>query len=143
MTLHATSRSAALRRNALPIPDVAARLRMALTLLFLVAFTLQGFVAQTHVHDISATQSVALTLAGETASGPATTKLPLHMPLPDNPAKCPLCHFATSLNSAIAVATTLIILPISGLAVLPSGPDLSVPKAPPSFVWRNRGPPQA
>lgn len=120
-------------------PAMPAPLRLAATLIVILAFAFQGFVAQTHVH--SARLSDAAIVATIKLTAPDAGKLPLPAPIPDD--KCPLCQLAASLGAAVGVATTLIILPASDLAVLPAGTDLAVPKAPPSFVWRNRGPPQS
>lgn len=113
-------------------------MRALLAVLCILAFGFQGFVAQTHVHDLAPmTASAAIKLMQQSKN------LPLPSPLPDDSSKCPLCQLATALNAAIGVATTLIILPASGLAVLPDGTSQAVPKAAPLFIWRNRGPPQA
>ena len=137
MTLRA-SRFLVSARTAAASP---APVRAILTLLCILTFGLQGFVAQTHVHPGQLQNASIITLAKTLQ--PGTAKLPLPAPVPDDPSKCPLCHVAASLSSAIGVATTLIILPASGLAVVPAGAHQAVPKTPPSFVWRNRGPPRA
>jgi hypothetical protein len=113
-------------------------LRAVLTLLVILTFGFQGFIAQTHVHSARLPDASIVTVTK--AFSPQTGKLPLPAPIPAD--KCPLCQLATSLGAAIGVTTTLIILPASTLAILPTGTDHAVPKTPPSFVWRNRGPPR-
>lgn len=110
----------------------------ALVLLTLVAFTLQGFLTQTHIHQIA-------------SGGPRTVDIFDGAPTPgqDNkaPAKngdqnCPLCQQFASAGSFVTPAAAATLVPslsvsVIQLVVIPTAQLVAV-----THIWRGRAPPR-
>jgi hypothetical protein len=110
------------------------RLRLRLTLICLIACTLQSFVAQTHVHV--AAQSVVSAASAAPSGGDS---LPHRGGGPDT--HCPLCQVAAHGGGAPLLASVISISPQA------AGSLLAVESASIGFIaavsysWQSRGPP--
>ena len=113
--------------------------RLAVTLVALLAFVLQTFVVQTHIHGVA--QVAAAPLGVEQSAGHGTQ--PDKFPPGDDPANCPICQellhagsFVTPTAAALlvsTVATTIAIVFVELAAVTQTYPH----------GWSSRGPPLA
>jgi hypothetical protein len=118
--------------------------------LALIAFALQNYLTQTHIHlappAISAEQSGAGSLAN--ASG-ATLKVHQRTapkdktPGDDNPAKCPLCQAVGYAGQFVTPAAAALILPTAAISMLPLATAILASRETPSHNWQSRGPPHS
>lgn len=118
-------------------PAVRGLASRALILLTLVAFTLQGFLVQTHIHQITNGVAPALDVFdGVPAKGDKA-------PAKNSDQNCPLCQQFASAGSfltpsaAVALAPTLSVSVIQ-LAVIPAAQRIAI-----THIWRGRAPPHA
>ena len=108
----------------------------ALVLLTLVAFTLQGFLTQTHIHQIASGGTAAVDLFdGVPAKGDKA-------PAKNTDQNCPLCQqFASAGNfvtpSAAAVLAPTLSVSVIQLVVLPTAQRIAI-----THIWRGRAPPR-
>jgi len=117
--------------------------RVVIALFCILAFGLQGYIAQAHIHVPRASESIfSASLAAVATTAKKTPALPNQDQGQDDPSKCPLCQVATSLSAALGVSTLLITIPAAHLAIEPLAFLAAVPETPPSYAWRNRGPPR-
>lgn len=107
--------------------------RLLTALVFILAFTFQSFVAQTHIHVYG---TAGLNAA---ASASVTGKAPDQSPQ-DEASKCPACQLTTAMGAAVGPLAITIALPAFAVAVHPQ--DLLLPaRAQPAHAWTSRGPP--
>lgn len=114
-------------------------LRMAVTLLSLIAFVFQSYLVQIHIHGLSRAPIVA----ADNSSTPASSHKPGKKPVDQDRVDCPLCQqgmragnfvmpaATLALPVTLAVSTVLIAAHITGIA------------HPVSHIWRGRAPPTA
>ena len=100
--------------------------------LILAAFTLQSYVAQTHIHDSA---PAAIAKAFTTTSHGKT-------PVDNSPMDCPLCQAAALAGAFALPATPLLILSAAGIFL--AAPDHPAPASydTVAHIWRSRAPPQ-
>ena len=112
--------------------------RLCVTWIVLLAFALQSYITQTHVHHASSTADRApiVKIVGQAASHGAA-------PRGDGTADCPFCQ-AMVVAGAFFTPTAPILSPLVGWAetetLRPIFGVLAVTTA--SFSWRSRAPPQ-
>jgi hypothetical protein len=99
--------------------------------LVLVAFTLQSYVVQTHIHDTAAVAiSKAFTSAGHGKS-----------PVDNSPMDCPFCQAA--LFDAFALSATPIFFPSAAAIFLPAMDHPATASYDTvAHIWHSRAPPQ-
>lgn len=136
-----------MNRRVLQSLRVPSRLRLAATLLCLLACTLQSFVAQTHVHraragapagysaDVFLDQAL-LALTADDDDSPRHNRR-------DGSSTCPLCQIVLHGGAAPAPAFALFLSSLRAASVAPAeevppGPSVAV-----SFNWQGRAPPLA
>lgn len=113
--------------------------RMAFTLFLLCAFAVQGYLTQTHIHDVTQ-QELTLFLTGLEKADPSHADKQ-NPALPDED-DCPLCRLAAHTGSlvvpivALALPVSFVVLP----ALLP--PATFVFGQPVSHYWQVRAPPR-
>ena len=121
--------------------------RSLLVYLFVIAFTFQNFLTQSHIHRIQSLSGSATILdtgfkavAGEATLTAASGKQDKY-PASDDPANCPMCqafalsgHFVAASGIAIAAPTKV------SWASVTSDFAVSILSAA-SHSWRSRGPP--
>lgn len=119
------------------------RARLLLTLAALLAFTVQNYLAQTHIHFSSAPLQAAISdvaPAGPSLAG--ETKHPSDQyPAKQDPANCPLCQkIAQAGHDAVPAAVLLFLLTLATLGLC-----IVAERAPhfraPSHIWQGRAPP--
>ncbi|HSC19649.1 MAG TPA: hypothetical protein VLC74_12120 [Rhizomicrobium sp.] len=124
-------------------PANAAGWRLVVATLSLIAFAVQSYITQTHIHLApAATKTViAYGLNAKTVAA-AQRGTPDKHPANDEPVKCPLCqavgyagHFVTP------SATAAMLLPTAAVSILPLLLTAISPHETPSHIWQGRGPP--
>jgi hypothetical protein len=113
--------------------------RLALMYAVLLAFLVQGYATQTHIHI--AGQSDFTGVASDTATK-ATKNGPAHnLPSKDDPANCPICQQIALSGAFIAPAALLPLLPEQlGFVSLPAA-EIAIAAAHVSHNWQSRAPP--
>lgn len=110
--------------------------RLCATLLLLLAFTLQSYITQTHIHPTTGPASIAAP-AGQTSPHGAA-------PADREANACPFCQ-AIVVAGAFFTPAPLILGPPASLAVTdilrPTFTGLAIISA--GFSWRSRAPPQS
>lgn len=118
------------------------------TLFCLITFSLQSYVAATHMHDVlgsdagtaqlASADAGSKTLTADTKSAPASD----HNRVPAHDNDCPLCRVMVHAGSFLFPTFLIIDLPDDGI-VLAQSASVSVPTTEPvSHSWQSRGPPQ-
>lgn len=107
--------------------------RRALTLVLLVAFCLQSFVTQTHLHATHAAGSALVAF-----QSPHTGKAPLD----EGVAACPFCQATIHAGAFFAPAAPAFVIPASWTGITRLTPVSVVRRRAPAHAWRSRAPPQ-
>lgn len=103
----------------------------------LLAFTLQSFITQTHIHGLSGGSGSAATVKVLASGSP-----PGKAPKQDSPADCPFCQAITHAGAFSAPSAPSLILPVQ-LAEIAAPPFLiAVTGIAPSHPWQSRAPPR-
>jgi len=109
----------------------------ALVFLTLVAFTLSGFVTQTHIHA----QPVGAPVSVDWFDG---AKAPAkNAPSKNDEANCPLCQAFASSGQFLTPAAAAILLPSFSVSVIELVPLATTFVRTASHAWRGRAPPSA
>ncbi|MEI9989472.1 MAG: hypothetical protein WDM86_05475 [Rhizomicrobium sp.] len=131
-----------MQRNRHPGTKVRAASRgmvsRALVLLTLVAFLVQGFVTQTHIHARPVGAPVAVDLF-DGAKAPAKDNAPSK----NDEANCPLCQAFASSGQFLTPAAAAILLPSFSVSVIQLVPLAAKLVRSASHAWRGRAPPSA
>ncbi|MBV9043975.1 MAG: hypothetical protein JO348_10705 [Alphaproteobacteria bacterium] len=109
----------------------------ALILLTLVAFTLQGFLTQTHIHASLPGAPVAVDIF-DGIKAPSPDKVPSKNP----DQNCPLCQQFASAGQFITPATAAVLLPSLSVSVIEVVAFVGDFAPPVTHSWRGRAPPQ-
>ena len=114
----------------------AARIRgsgfRAIAWLLLLAFTLQSFVTQTHIHGaFTAAATHAASTAGQTKA-----------PADDGKAECPFCQAIMHAGAFYAPPSQILALPLSWAGIAVSFFAVETFASVSSHLWRSRAPPQ-
>ena len=108
--------------------------RLAITLLALLAFTLQSYVTQVHIHGTS--WGTATTL--DSGKVPQPSKLP-----PSNdPANCPICQVTLHAGLFVTPSTVAITLPTLAAFYVAVDKDATTVTHSASHNWKSRAPPR-
>ena len=111
-------------------------LRRAVTLLALIAFGLQGYLVQTHIHGLPLSVVVA---NGQHSPSASSQKAPTG----NSELKCPLCQDSIRAGNYLLPAAISALPPTLAVqAVLASAASLFASNAI-SHIWQSRGPPLA
>ncbi|HEY0302430.1 MAG TPA: hypothetical protein VGC36_13885 [Rhizomicrobium sp.] len=109
----------------------------ALVLLTLLAFTLQGFLTQTHIHALP----VGAPAVADYFDGvPAPSK---DTPSKNDQQTCPLCHQVANAGQFITPAAAAVALPSLSVSVIQSAVRIVHAVTQVSHDWRGRAPPHA
>jgi hypothetical protein len=116
-------------------------LRLLVTVLALLAFTLQGYVTQTHIH--MAGPAAGATFAGLLSSGDGKAAAQRdRYPASQDPANCPICQELLHSGSFITPSAVAILLPSLAVSILAIVIDTAIVPQPVSHSWRGRAPPR-
>jgi hypothetical protein len=131
-----------LRFNKLPaVAGAASNVRLAVTFVCLVAFSLQAYIAQTHFHYFDAGSSAPVAAAGD--NGKNAPFDPDHSPLKEDPAKCPFFQAVAQGAAALLPHVPVLLLSsVCGFAGLPVETQAFI-AATVAQGWQIRGPPRA
>jgi len=119
--------------------------RLLLTLFCLLAFSLQSYIAQTHIHTPGTTDPGISALVS--SHGPVSADVKKQgdhkkIPANDDSANCPLCQAVLHAGAFLTPALLVLLMPDARAAI---GPVLVVVphrEGAPSHAWHSRGPPQ-
>jgi hypothetical protein len=119
--------------------------RLLLTLLCLFAFSVQSFIAQTHIHRPGTTDIgiAVVNVAGKSLADGSHAKAPETPANPaDEAAKCPLCQAVAHFGFVVSPALLVLFLPRANTdEALPDFLRVAKDNVP-SHAWHSRGPPQ-
>ena len=118
--------------------------RFFLTLLCLVAFGVQSFIAQTHIHRPGTTDiGFSEMAAGKSQPTAAHSKKPAEPVNPaDEAAKCPLCQAVAHFGFVVSPALLVLFLPRALFDEVRPDFQIVAKGDVPSHAWHSRGPPQ-
>jgi|SRR5579871_3279472 len=109
----------------------------SVTWLVLLAFTLQAFVTQTHIHGLPRTAT------GATIGTVLTSESGQHKAPIDNDATgCPFCQAIVHAGAFFAPVAPLLLLPVVWTAGAAIAPIPIAVVSPPPHSWQSRAPPQ-
>lgn len=105
----------------------------ALSLVLLLAFTVQSFVTQTHLHGVSAAGDAQIAF-----------QTPHHgkTPLDEGVAACPFCQAAVHAGAFFAPASPILVLPASSAGFAAYAPVHAALRHTIAHAWYSRAPPQ-
>ena len=114
--------------------------RLAITFFALLAFTLQTYVTQTHIHSISQTSAAAAsTLDGSVGH----KRLPGKLPPSNDPANCPICQEILHTGFFVTPSIAALLLPTIVASTAPIVTDIMTIAPAHSHSWKSRAPPLA
>jgi hypothetical protein len=113
----------------------------------LAAFSLQGYVTQTHIHVTTAAQAAAASRGGSKIAAKDAKTDPRSTPrdrYPSNqdPANCPLCQEIVHAGHYVAPSAVAFFLPSQSLSIVPLLTTASAPHEPAGYSWQSRAPPR-
>jgi hypothetical protein len=119
--------------------------RALLTLFCLLAFSLQSYIAQTHIHipgttdlGISALATSPVKIALSAAKQGKRSQLPIN----SDTTNCPLCQTVLHAGFFLTPALLVLLLPDAQAGTRPAPIAVSHHNGAPSHTWHSRGPPQ-
>jgi hypothetical protein len=112
-------------------------MRMLIVYITLLAFGLQSYITQTHIH--LAPDSFA------SASGISTAKhqQPDKFPANGDPANCPICQEILHNGQFVTPSAAVLLLPSVAVSIIRIVADVPATAHSASHAWRSRAPPKA
>ena len=129
-------------------PANGAGWRLLIATLVLIAFTIQSFIAQTHIH-VGAAASVGTKFSRVLDAGWSKVTIAGRIdsqdkaPANDDPLKCPLCQAVGYAGHFVAPSAAALLLPPNTISILPSAVTAVSPREIFSHSWQGRGPPNS
>lgn len=114
-----------------------ARLRLAITLFALLAFALQGYLTQTHIHVQGTGTAAEFKLAGQ--ADPAGT--PGKAPAKDDSSNCPICQSVIHAGSFVTPSQVALYLPTLAIGIVALVVESVKATNAASHSWQGRAPP--
>jgi len=111
--------------------------RLLLTGLMLLAFLLQSYVTQTHIHFLN-----EITAASASDGGATPGKTHKKSPAPENPDACPLCQLLYG-SQYVAPNAIVFFLPLAAVSTIEITLGVLPHYDAVSHNWRGRAPPDA
>jgi hypothetical protein len=111
-------------------------MRLWLVLLMLLAFGLQSYVSQTHIHIAPDS------LASAAKVGANKQPLPDKYPAGSDPANCPLCQEIAHTGQFITPSAAALLLPSIAVSIVTLAADTPAVAQSTSHTWRSRAPPK-
>ena len=112
-----------------------ARRRAIVAVVVLLAFLVQSFVAQTHIHFSPAGSAAGPTLGTHAADGAAKDADG------NNTSQCPWCHAVLAGGSLLTPTAVPLHLPVAWEHATPARTAAVVPAPAPAPAWQSRAPP--
>jgi hypothetical protein len=119
------------------LPSRSPAMRLLIVLLTLLAFGLQSYITQTHIHLVP--DSFA------SAAGIVNGKQPQPDRFPANgdPANCPICQEILHTGQFITPSAAVLLLPSIAVSIVAIVTDIPAAAQGTSHTWRSRAPPRA
>jgi hypothetical protein len=111
-------------------------MRLCVILTTLLAFGLQSYVTQTHIH------LAPDSFAGASDSG-ATKQKPDKFPANGDPANCPICQEIAHTGQFVTPSAAALLLPSLAISIVRIVADIPTGAQSSSHAWRSRAPPKA
>jgi hypothetical protein len=115
--------------------------RLAITFFVLLAFTLQTYVMQTHIHGTAGFGVTVTKLAFDKSA--AQEQRPGKLPPANDPANCPICQEILHTGFYVAPSAAALLLPSVVASVAPIVIDIVKIVEVCSHSWKSRAPPLA
>lgn len=115
--------------------------RLAITLFALLAFTLQTYFTQTHIHFAERAGTALATLALD--KNAAQKQRPDKFPPGDDPANCPICQEILHTGYYVTPSAAVLPLPTVAVSIAPTVIDIMTTVDAHSHIWKSRAPPFA
>lgn len=128
------SRRAALSMNS---PSRHPAMRLFIVLLTLLAFGLQSYITQTHIH--LAPDSFASAIGISTGKHQQPDKFPAN----GDPANCPICQEILHTGQFVTPTAAILLLPTVAVSITKIVIDVPATPQSASHAWRSRAPPKA
>ena len=112
-------------------------MRVVVSLFVMLAFGLQGYIAQTHIHLKPDTFSSYTKLNHQTGKQDPSDKFPAN----GDPANCPICQEIAHTGQFVTPAAAVLLLPAVAVSIMQIVADIPVAAQRPSHTWRSRAPP--
>ncbi len=125
------------RAKALPPRETA--LRLAISLFVMLAFGVQGYIAQTHIHLAPDTFAPFSKLASHAGKEQQPDKFPAN----GDPANCPICQEILHSGQFVTPTAAALLLPAVAVSIIRIAADIPAAAQRPSHAWRSRAPPKA
>ena len=114
-------------------------MRLFVAMFVLLAFGLQSYVTQTHIHiapDSFAPYSKLIAQSGK-------EKQPDKFPANGDPANCPICQEILHSGQFVTPAAAVLILPTAAVSIISIVAAIPAAAQRPSHAWQSRAPPKA
>ncbi|HTT98376.1 MAG TPA: hypothetical protein VMF58_10025 [Rhizomicrobium sp.] len=121
------------------LPKRNSALRLAISLFVMLAFGLQSYITQTHIHLKPDTFSSYAKLNHETGKQDPADKFPAN----GDPANCPICQEILHSGQFVTPTAAVLLLPTATVSIIKIVADIPVAAQRPSHAWRSRAPPKA
>src|ERR1700749_1932567 len=112
-------------------------LRTIITLLVMLAFGLQSYIAQTHIHTAPDTFAPYSKLAQQSGKDKQPDKFPAN----GDPANCPICQEIAHTGQFVAPTAAVLMLPTASVSIITLVADVVVPDRAP-HACQSRAPPR-
>lgn len=117
----------------------ASATRLLVSFVVLLAFSLQSYATQTHIH-LAHLSNVG---AGNAAPAVGAKQQPDKFPPGEDPANCPICQEILHCGQFVTPAAALLLLPSLAVSIVRIVAEASVVAQSASHAWRSRAPPAA
>jgi hypothetical protein len=114
-------------------------MRLALTVVALLAFTFQSYVTQTHIH-VAGRTGIETSMLGGDAKSSATHKTD-KFPANQDPSNCPICQEILHSGSFVTPSAIAALPPALAVSVVVVRLEAAIAHQPVSHSWRGRAPP--
>lgn len=124
------------KAKALPVRETA--LRMVISLFVMLAFGLQSYIAQTHIHLQPDTFSSYAKLSHEAGKQDPADKFPAN----GDPANCPICQEIAHTGQFVTPAAAVLFLPTASVSIITLVANVVAVPERASHTWQSRAPPR-
>ena len=123
-----------LRTRSRVLSERVGAVRLAITLFALLAFTLQSYITQIHIHGAAWSSAVTLDAGKAQQQG----KLPIR----DDQGSCPICQLIAHAGQFVAPSAVAIALPTLAAFRVTADKGIATATSTASHNWKSRAPPR-
>jgi hypothetical protein len=120
-------------------PPRETALRLVVSLFVMLAFSVQSYVTQTHIHLAPDGSSLYSKLISESGKNKQQDKYPAN----GDPANCPICQEILHSGQFVTPAAAILLLPSVAVSIIQVVADIPAASERPSHAWQSRAPPLA